>query len=470
MSAASGDQIVETIARRWPQIRECFTSEAEWRTFSGNLLALLRRMDDDPDGETEKQIRALFDASPAAHELPAAPAAFELPRRQSRGGSRRSGATDDPDDVGFGRFRTSEPPQPTPARAKEPASAPAPPAPDVVPAAPPLPTRHALVSVLYGTDRAPLAAQNGRPRYGDEGRESLSFGVATVSIPDRNTHIKGRLERPRWYRLEFRENVQKHVVITALEALDQEQFEERARLARARDGSNDEALLFVHGFNVSFEDSIRRTAQFATDLEFGGVAIAYSWPSQGSLFAYHQDGDVSESSMFRLAELIALLRSTLGLKRLHLVAHSMGSRLLARALNQHVLTASLEATTPLNQVVFAAPDINAGTFGGFARVFAQSCERCTLYASGKDLALTASKWIYKRPRAGADAQALVEYGVDTIDATNVDDSMLGHSYFSDKRVLLQDLSELLFSGRPPSERYGLTEIAVGGGRYWQLDA
>ena len=278
------------------------------------LLALLRRMDDDADGETEKQIRALFDASPAAPELPAAPAAFELPRRQSRGDSRHSGATDDPDDVGFGRFRTSEP-QPRPARAKEAASAPAPPAPDVVPAAPRLPTRHALVSVLDGTDWVPLAAQNGRPRYGDEGGESLSFGVATVSMPDRNTHIKGRLERPRWYRLEFRGNVQKHVVITALEAVDQEQFEERARLcARARDGSNDEALLFVDGFNVGFEKLDRRTAQFATDLEFGGVAIAYSWPSKGSLFAYHQDGDVSKSSMFRLAELIALLRSRLGRK------------------------------------------------------------------------------------------------------------------------------------------------------------
>ena len=121
------------------------------------LLALLRRMDDDADGETEKQIRALFDASPAAPELPAAPAAFELPRRQSRGDSRHSGATDDPDDVGFGRFRTSEP-QPRPARAKEAASAPAPPAPDVVPAAPRLPTRHALVSVL----EAPIGCRSRR--------------------------------------------------------------------------------------------------------------------------------------------------------------------------------------------------------------------------------------------------------------------------------------------------------------------
>ena len=444
MSTAPSEPLIATIAERWERIRECFTSESEWRMFSGELLALLRRMDEQPDASTEQQIRALFAASPAAHELPGSDTAtFELPRR-GRGGARGPGATGSESSPGFGRIRDE-----APAR---------------------LPSRHTLISVLYGTDRAPLAAGDVRPLYGDAGQASLSFGVATVSIPDKNTHVKGRLERPRWYRLEFRENVDRHFVITEIEALNQEQFEHRSRLARATDGSSDEALLFVHGFNVGFEDALRRTAQFAADLEFGGLAIAYSWPSKGSVFAYHADGDVSESSMFRLAEFIAILRSRLGLQRLHIVAHSMGSRLLARALNQHLLTATPDAATPLHQVVFAAPDINPVTFGGFAKVFALSCERCTLYASARDMALTASSWIYRRPRAGADASTLVEYGIDAIDASRVDDTMLGHSYFSDRRVLLEDLSELLYSGRPPAERYGLTAVDASGGRYWQFDA
>jgi esterase/lipase superfamily enzyme len=444
MDTAPREPLIATIAGRWEQIRACFTSESEWRTFSGALLPLLRRMDEQPDAGTEQQIRALFAASPAARELPGSETAtFELPRR-GKGGVRAPGASGSASSPGFGRIRDE-------ARALP-------------------PSRHTIISVLYGTDRTPLVVASGRPRYGDAGQESLSFGVATVSIPDKNTHVKGRLERPRWYRLEFKENVDRHVVIPEVEALDQEQFEHRSRLARATDGSNDEALLFVHGFNVGFDDAIRRTAQFAADLEFGGLAIAYSWPSQGSLFAYHADGDVSESSMFRLAEFIAILRSRLGLQRLHIVAHSMGSRLLARALNQHLLTATSDAVTPLHQVVFAAPDINPVTFGGFAKVFALSCERCTLYASARDMALTASSWIYRRPRAGADASTLVEYGIDAIDASKVDDSMLGHSYFSDRRVLLQDLSELLYSGRPPADRYGLTEVDASSGRYWQFDA
>ena len=35
--------------------------------------------------------------------------------------------------------------------------------------------------------------------------------------------------------------------------------------------------MFVHGFNVSFADAARRTAQIAYDLAFGGPG-ALSWP------------------------------------------------------------------------------------------------------------------------------------------------------------------------------------------------
>ena len=441
MVSGTGEQLQQRIARRWREIEQCFATEAAWRSFSGKLLPLLRQLDE-PDAnvaEVTKDIEQLFASSPAAHEVLTPDAPVAVTRSRTRGGLN----------------------SPWAAEGATGSSAPAPPAPL---------SRQTLVNVLYGTDRVPLDAQDSRARYDNQGAESLSYGIATVSIPDRNTHIKGRLERPRWYRLEFRENPDKHIVIASLEQVDEEKFVTLARTARERDGSNDEALLFIHGYKVGFEDSIRRAAQIAVDLEFAGLAIAYSWPSVNSLFGYSADANVSESSMFRLAEFIGLLRSKLGLKRLNIVAHSMGNRVLARALNQHVLAGPPESVATLNQVVFAAPDIDPKTFGGFAKVFAGSCERCTLYASAHDMALTASKWIYRGKRAGAAAEAVVEYGVDAIDASKVDDSMLGHSYFSNKRVLLQDLSDLLISGHGPGERYGLTPIPVGTHRYWQFDA
>jgi len=480
-----GLEIERILADRWDAIRKAFEGDEEkWTEFSTKLLALLRQLDEGKDrAATLSEIERLFDASPAAGQI-TFPAASAPPPPKSSGGLKSPWATD----VKSPRPAPRPPgPRPAPSAGEEsssggsyrgisPAPAPAPAPARAQSAPPPAPSRHVQISVLYGTDREPHQAENGFAQYGDEGVESLAFGVANVSIPDRTRHIKGRLERPRWYRLEFRENVDKHVVILELDALDEAAFIQRAQAGRKADGSDDEALIFVHGYKVSFEDSIRRTAQFAHDLEFKGQAIAYSWPSKARLTGFSKDANASDWSMFRLADFIHLVRTKLGLKRLHIVAHSMGNRLLTRALNQHVLVSAKEsaktrkAWATLNQMVFAAPDIDPKTFGGFAEVFAEACKRCTLYTSQGDWALKASALLYGGDRAGADAAAVVKYGIDAIDASTIDNSMLGHSYFSDHRLLLQDLSDLLINERAPGDRYGLTEIPAGSGRYWQFDA
>jgi esterase/lipase superfamily enzyme len=145
----------------------------------------------------------------------------------------------------------------------------------------------------------------------------------------------------------------------------------------------------------------------------------------------------------------------------------MGSRLLARALNQLMVVPPAKPQAELNQIVFAAPDIDPKTFSGFAKVFTQSCRRCTLYASSRDLALTASRWIYRSPRAGdTGGMAWMTHGVDTIDASDVDQSLMGHSYFCDRRTVLADLHEVIEKGTAPSDRYGLREVVVEDTRYW----
>lgn len=237
------------------------------------------------------------------------------------------------------------------------------------------------------------------------------------------------------------------------------------------DGSENDALIFVHGYNVSFEDCVRRTAQFAVDLEFPGIAIAYSWPSAGKLTGYAKDANTSEASMFALADFISLVRSRLGLRQVHVIAHSMGSRLVARALNQNVPKAQPAPLAALQHVVFAAPDIDPITFSGFAKEFTRSCSRCTLYASNHDWALAASRFVYRSVRAGtAAAGETLIHGVDSIDASLVDQSLMGHSYFVEQRSVLADLHELLDTNAAPGNRFGLQEVAVPEGRYWRFKA
>ena len=156
--------------------------------------------------------------------------------------------------------------------------------------------RYLRLPVLYTTDRAESRGLNtpGDMFGGDRG--DLSYGMAEISIPDDprlgkdNPHKRGRVERPHWWRLEFREDPLKHVVVLDVRKFAEAEFIERARTLSHRSETH-EALIFVHGYRTGFADALRRTAQVAYDLQFGGVPILFSWPSEAATIPYTVDGD-----------------------------------------------------------------------------------------------------------------------------------------------------------------------------------
>jgi hypothetical protein len=82
------------------------------------------------------------------------------------------------------------------------------------------------------------------------------------------------------------------------------------------DGNKGELLLFIHGYHVSFNDTIRGAAQLAYDLKheeggYGGAVLAYDWASCGATWRYgflpdNVDNCLkrAESSANRLAEVL----------------------------------------------------------------------------------------------------------------------------------------------------------------------
>jgi hypothetical protein len=59
--------------------------------------------------------------------------------------------------------------------------------------------------------------------------------------------------------------------------------------------------------------------------------------------------------------------------------------------------------------------------------------------------------------------------VQSIDASSVDRSLLGHSYFADSSSVLSDIHAVVMDHEPPGERPQLTAIDVrGSGTYWQF--
>jgi esterase/lipase superfamily enzyme len=322
--------------------------------------------------------------------------------------------------------------------------------------------RYTVIPVFYGTDRAYKVTAKSAPSYGAE-RGELTYGLAEVSVPD--DHRMGKIEKPRWWKLQFRSDPVKHVIVQSVQEFERSEFEAHARRTLEQ-GDKKEVLLFIHGFNVGFEDAVARAAQIAYDLHFEGLATLYSWPSEGSGPKYTIDEANVAWSRPRFAEFLTVLRDRLGADTVHVLAHSMGSRLVAETMASLVPSTDPQVAR-LCQLVFAAPDIDAATFKDLATVFHKKVERMTLYASSEDLALKLSKLVHKYPRAGESGLDLVIVNsVDTVDATAVDTSLLGHSYYGDNRSILADLFELIRRGSPPQERFGILPKERYGSRYW----
>ncbi len=308
------------------------------------------------------------------------------------------------------------------------------------------------VEIMYATDRArgtdaPEHFYSDRRRIGDG--IDWEFGTCEVSIP--YTHRPGEIERPTIWRLEFRENPARHVVLLAVKPMAR-QLALPALQARVAQSDSQAALVFVHGFNVPFAAAARRTAQMKYDLGFDGAVLLYSWPAPKN-YLECQDNEVWTRT--HLAEVLTEYVQKSGAKQIHLIAHSMGTRVLSNALTE-LADSQRDADFRYNQIILAAPDIDAQIFKRriAPRIVGQA-ERISIYASSNDLALVASKRAHNNLRLGEGGPNITIFPdmttIDVLDASSVDESLLGHSYYGNSPTILRDV-RLILAGRNALER------------------
>jgi esterase/lipase superfamily enzyme len=322
---------------------------------------------------------------------------------------------------------------------------------------------YALIEVFYATDRNVTGSTKPADIFGSS-RSTLSYGTCVVSIP--RDHRMGELESPSIKRLEVSEDEKKHVILREVIVQNKDEFfADMAVTVRA--SAKASAFLFVHGYNVTFADAARRTGQIAYDLGFDGAPVFYSWPSQGAMLAYTIDERNIEWTQQNLKNFLQEFFERTNAQNVYLIAHSMGNRALTRAV------ASFMEENPsqrqrLKEIILAAPDIDADVFRkDIAPQLAAAGRPVTLYASSADLALTASKKFHGYPRAGDSGEGLViAAGVETVDATGVDTSFMGHSYYAEARSVLSDIFYLMRNNQRANDRFGLKAVDEKGGRYW----
>jgi len=180
----------------------------------------------------------------------------------------------------------------------------------------------------------------------------------------------------------------------------------RDAVAPARPSSRQRArhnlLIFVHGYNNNFQESLYRLAQIYADTGFKGIPVLFAWPSQGQAAAYAVDKDAAAYSREHLVALLTTVTSSPQVGEIMVVAHSMGGMLTADALRELRVRHRDRVIARLNRVVLAAPDIDVDVFRSQVQTIGPLNPPLTVLVSKDDAALRLSSAIGgSRVQAGA---------------------------------------------------------------------
>lgn len=355
-------------------------------------------------------------------------------------------------------------------------------------AAPDTPKPYIELDVYYGTNRKPEADRKVGTRtlasFGTTPVQSLSLGRAVVTIPKEGRE-KGQVNRPEWDLIVASfalrgQDMSRDFTLLAVDPLSKSDFgpAARAQLGKAVNFKG-HAIVFVHGYNVGFDDALFRAAQIAYDTDFDGLPLVFSWPSLGGVRGYFLDQRRARASGDALREFIDLVATETGAEHIHLIAHSMGANPILEGLQAYMTAPDRSNKPRFSEIILAAPDVLRDDFERLTRRIDGLAKRITLFASSNDRALQISNFttlgVSPAGYVPPNAPPVVTTGVDTLDVSSLNTSVLGlnHSTFADRASLLSDIKAMIMdTGRrsPPERQPKYKPITVpAGGLYWRFE-
>ena len=250
------------------------------------------------------------------------------------------------------------------------------------------------------------------------------------------------------------------------------------RLAGAR-----RVLIYVPGFNTSFESLVYYAAEFAFYLHGNAVPIAFSWPARSTPLGYPKQVTNATVSVRALRELILLIANESDAERIDILSYSAGAPIVSDALHQlRLMHADLDRDElrerlRIGVVIFAGADEDLDRFRNFyLDGFEDVAERVTLYSSRRDIGLTLSQlFVRGSPRLGKVAgdlapseQVLLSDFGSTTDVIDVGyaqrraggGDIFSHGYwFGNPWVSSDVIAQLRFQEPPPPHARGLNRLS-----------
>jgi esterase/lipase superfamily enzyme len=367
------------------------------------------------------------------------------------------------------------------------------------------------LDLLFVTDRAPAKDGDGDVPYTAGRARFIAFGSTTVKFGDHlgweelvkestatertvplNLSLGSTKELGRFPRIPYELTVGPEGISrlpAVVEAHEKMKAELQAEIARRLDAARrKEVVLFVHGYHDSFEAAAMTMGELCHFLGRDFVCAIFSWPAggrRGLLFGYNEDRESGEYAVEDLLKTIRIVAGVPGVQRIHLLAHSRGTDILATALAElsveaYALGETLAHQFKIGNVILVAPDIDADV--ALAKIFKVFSDpdlpfngranpgvalkpspefKVTIYASPNDKALATSGWIFgSLARLGRiDATMFTAHQIDEIRTFGAVDVIqvrattdpFGHSYFVSNPEVSADIIAMLRYRLQPNE-------------------
>jgi esterase/lipase superfamily enzyme len=298
-------------------------------------------------------------------------------------------------------------------------------------------------TLLVATTRKPVNGAHAKPWYGTERSSTVNVARAKMIPPD-----DGRFSLSSVGLVDWRVNS----VEPAPQVGD--------LLGQATSGRN--VLIYVHGFNQTFEAAALDAARLSDGIKFAGETMVFSWPSKGKLFDYGYDRESAMWTRDGFTQVLDELLASPTIGRINIVAHSIGTMVTMEALRQVYAKRGGAAADRIGAVVFASPDIDMDVFTSSVERIGPLAGKITVVTATNDRALAVSRWMNGgTTRVGAAEKAQLEkLGLRVIDAS-AHWGIINHDLFLSNAGIRQVIRDAV-GGSSPLRAFAPMGIQLGG--------
>jgi esterase/lipase superfamily enzyme len=285
-----------------------------------------------------------------------------------------------------------------------------------------------------------------------------SFADMTISIPPSTVRKEGEVAWPK----RLPSNPATDFATLKADDLNIDEAKKWLNVS-VRKSPDHSVLVFVHGFNNRFEDSVYRFAQIVHDSGVHSAPVLVTWPSRGSLLAYGYDRESTNYTRNALEALFQFLAKDPDVKEVSVLAHSMGNWLALESLRQMAIRNG-RLPEKFKNVMLAAPDVDVDVFRQQITDMGKQHPQFTLFVSRDDRALALSRRVWGDiPRLGAidPEQApykkeLEDNKITVIDLTKIKSrDSVNHDKFAESPQIVQLIGQRISEGQT------LTDSHVG---------